>query len=97
MMAAVLLEAVLPASCEPALAPEPRDKPELLQRSEVGERGRRPDPKAGGNLLEARAPLLSLSCPDDPEGLDLTMGQLLKDFHGERIHRAYISVTLIIR
>jgi hypothetical protein len=64
-----------------ALPAEPGDQAKLLERTEVGERGRRSNPESRGDLLEARTPSRALPRGDDPKGFDLAMGQLLEGLH----------------
>jgi len=81
VMPLILLQGAVSPVREPALPAEPRDQAKLLERSEVGEGGRRAHVEAGGDVLEARTPSRGLSDRDDPQGLDLAMGELLQGLH----------------
>jgi len=84
VVATVFLENGRTTSRELTLAAVPCDESELLERAEVGEGRRRTNTTAGRDLLQARAPHVGLASADHPEGLDLPMGQLLQDLHGDR-------------
>jgi len=77
----ILLQGAVSLVCEPALSAESHDQAELLERSEVGEGGRRAHVESRGDVLEARTPPRGLSDRDDPQGRDLAMGELLEGLH----------------
>jgi hypothetical protein len=81
VVALVLQERSATSVGQPALAPEPRDESELLERPEMGQRRRGSDMEPHGDLFEARAAHLVLPRRDDTKSLDLTMGQLLQSLH----------------
>jgi len=82
VVALVLFEAVRPSARESALAAKARDQPELLERPEVGEGGRRTNVQCEGDLFEARPARFSLADRNDAERLDLSMRELLQGLHG---------------
>ena len=81
VVSSVLLEADESPAGEPTLSSEARDQAEILERAEMGERGRGAYMEAGGDFLEARPPRIVLSGFDDSQCFDLTMGQLLESLH----------------
>ena len=78
----ILFENGEPSTRQPALAAKPQDETQLLERPEVGERGRWADAQTRGDVLEAHAPRLALAGTDHPKRLDLAMGELLEGLHG---------------
>jgi hypothetical protein len=81
VMPLVLLQGAISLVRDSALSAESRNQAELLERSEVGERGRGAHPESRSDVLETRAASVDLSDCDDPESLDLPMGQLLEGLH----------------
>jgi len=77
----ILLQGAVSLVRQTALSTEPRDQAELLERSEVGEGGRRAHAESRGDVLEARTSSRGLSDRDDPKGFDLAMGELLEGLH----------------
>jgi len=73
----VLLKGTIPTVRKSTLPAESRDEPQLLERSEMSERGGGTDMERRRDLLEARAAERVLTNRDLAKRLDLTMGQLL--------------------
>ena len=92
VMALILLQRPIPAVRKSALSAKARDQPELLQRTEVGEGRRGSNAEPRSDVLQARAPPFALSGGDDPQGLDLSMGELLEGLHvGGELPTVYIG------
>jgi hypothetical protein len=87
MVTLVLLEGPTSLVREAALAAEPRDEPQLLERTQVSQGRGWAHPEPGRDVLEARALPVALPDPDHPERFDLTMGQLLQRLHERRNRR----------
>lgn len=85
VMTLVLLQRAVSPFRQSTLPTEARDQPEILEGPQVGQGGRRPHPHSGRDLLQARASDGALPSGDDPERLDLPMGQLLERLHDENM------------
>ena len=77
VVAQVLVQTRLAATRDTALAPEPADQTDLLERSEMGKGRGGSDPEPLGDRIE-RDPSLAGRVPgDEPEGLELTARKAL--------------------
>lgn len=92
MMTLVLLQGAGTPVREPTLAAEARDQPELFEGPQVGQGGGWSHPKPERDILEARPSGRALSSRDDPERLNLAMGELLQRLHaGRKLRTVYIG------
>ena len=81
VVALILGERLMSLEREPALAPVPFDKTEVLERSEVTQRRGRGLLEGRRDQLEGNATLDGLVGPNDLQGLHLPSCQLLKGLH----------------
>ncbi len=81
MMSPILEQGSLPLLGQPALAPMPFHQPQLLQGSQVAERGRGAELECCGDALERGSTFRRLARADGPECIELPPRELLECLH----------------
>lgn len=97
VVAEVLVEAELTPPGDEALPSEARDKAELLERTEMRERGGRLHAQASCDRVERDPARVGRAGRDQAKRLELPARQTLKRFHGGITTRRYLRVALIFR
>jgi len=92
VVAKVLLEARLAPPSDLALATEPTDQAELLERPEMGESGGCSDPETLGDGVQRDAATLASVGGDEAKGLELSPRQALERLHVSHYARRVFTV-----